>query len=103
MIMRCSELPDLILYRQIRWPIITKCQEFYRACVSDSRFQFRGQFVNSYEHLQAVYSVACHPSSPEVVLTASEDGCVYIIDTRLPRRECKCGVLLYYYCPPVLG
>ena len=44
--------------------------------------------MNSYEHLEAVYSVATHPSSPEVILTASEDGCVYIIDSRLPRREC---------------
>lgn len=50
---------------------------------------YRGQFMNSYDHQhEAVYCVAAHPSSPEVVLTASEDGCVYIIDTRLPRREC---------------
>ena len=55
----------------------------------------RGQFVNSYEHLEAVYGVAAHPSSPEVVMSASEDGCVYIIDTRLPRRECELHHVIY--------
>ena len=44
----------------------------------------RGQFVNSYDHRSAVYSVSAHPSTPEVVITASENGSVYIIDTRLP-------------------
>ena len=48
-----------------------------------------GQFINSYQHLDSVYCVACHPSSPSLVFTSSEDGCVYIIDTRMPGNRCK--------------
>jgi len=56
-----------------------------------------GHTISSFEHMDAVYCVAPHPSSPEVVYTASEDGCVYIIDTRVARRQresCGCGLAI---------
>lgn len=46
-----------------------------------------GQPISHHEHLDAVYSVAPHPTLPSVVITASEDGCVYTVDTREPYRR----------------
>lgn len=43
--------------------------------------------INTIEHNDAVYCVAAHPSSPHIILTASEDGTVHIVDTRLPARR----------------
>lgn len=46
-----------------------------------------GRMVSHYEHLEAVYDISPHPSSPDLILTASEDGSVNIIDTRRPKSE----------------
>ena len=48
---------------------------------------YSGQQISQHEHLDAVYSVAPHPTMPSVVITASEDGCVYTVDTREPYRR----------------
>lgn len=53
-----------------------------------------GKLVSKYEHCDAIYSVAPHPSSPSIVLSASEDGCVYTIDTRQPHRRVDFGMVL---------
>lgn len=52
-------------------------------------FVYSGQLISHHEHLDAVYSVSPHPTLPSVVITASEDGCVYTIDTRQPCRRGK--------------
>lgn len=44
-----------------------------------------GRSLSVFPHNDVVYCVAAHPSSPQIILTASEDGTVHIIDTRLPR------------------
>ena len=47
--------------------------------------------MSTFSHLDSVYCIDAHPTSPSVVVTASEDGCVYIVDTREPTNfMCKC-------------
>ena len=46
-----------------------------------------GRQVSVHPHSEAVYSVSAHPFSPDTIITASEDGVVRTIDSRLP--HCK--------------
>lgn len=43
--------------------------------------------MSVHPHCEAVYSVSAHPFSPDTIITASEDGIVRNIDSRLP--HCK--------------
>jgi hypothetical protein len=43
-----------------------------------------GKQVSVHRHSEAVYSISPHPLSPSMIVTASEDGIVRTIDSRLP-------------------
>ena len=49
--------------------------------------------MSVHPHSEAVYSISAHPHSSDTIITASEDGVVRIIDTRLPHCETGGGGL----------
>ena len=44
----------------------------------------RNDLVQTYQHLGPVYCVDAHPSCPSVIAAATDDGSIYLIDTRAP-------------------
>jgi WD40 repeat protein len=46
-----------------------------------------GEFIRIYSHPAAIYCVDPSPVSPHIFAAGTEDGSVFIVDSRLPSSE----------------